>query len=158
MKQFITLVATAVIAAATFQVHADGDNKMVIVTDGSSTPVSVADITKITFDGMTMTVSTPDGDAQTDLTQVKHIVFDLSALSTDNITKDFEDGVTITANCGVVTASTLADTQLSAKVYTLSGALVASATGQSSVSIDLNNLPKGVYIVSAGGKTIKFTR
>ena len=70
MKQFITLVATAVIAAATFQVHADGDNKMVIVTDGSSTPVSVADITKITFDGMTMTVSTPDGDAQTDLTQV----------------------------------------------------------------------------------------
>ena len=158
MKQLTTLIVAAAVAATTFQVHADGENKMVIETPDGATSVAVKDIKKITFDGMTMTLNTADGDTQMDLHQVSRIHFDLEALSTDVITKDFDDGVTITANCGVVTVSSATDRPIAVSVYSLGGQAVASASGVNTVSIDLNTLPKGVYIVSAAGKNVKFTR
>lgn len=136
--------------------HAD-DKLVVTAAGGSQTGVSISDISRISFDGNRMIVTTSAGDTPYELADIDKISFDLSTSALDDIEVPMDD-ITVSVSGGVLTVKASADIPLDVAVYNLRGVLVSSQSGTEQISVDFNALASGVYIVKANDKTIKFTR
>lgn len=137
----------------------DGTDVMLIHQLGADAPVSV----KIT-PGMSVTFSESEqqmritGDeAQNpmsfDISQIEKITFDLVTTPSDVVEKTLGD-VRIVNDHGIVTIS--ATGLITYHAWSINGVQVCGGTATESVTIDFTSKPKGVYIVNANGKTIKF--
>ncbi|MCM1452015.1 MAG: T9SS type A sorting domain-containing protein [Clostridium sp.] len=156
MKHFYTIMASAVFAC-TFAAHADS-HKLVLGHPDGDKHINVSDIKQITFDGTQMTIATSQGNHQADVLSLSNIKFDMATSSAESISKDFEDGANIELSAGVLTVTVAGDGMAQVDVYAISGVKAASAAATGSVTVDLNSLSTGVYIIKANNKTIKFTR
>ncbi|WP_300300594.1 T9SS type A sorting domain-containing protein [uncultured Muribaculum sp.] len=136
--------------------HAD-DKLVVSGAAGSQTGVSISDISRISFDGGRMIVTTSTGDTAYDLGDIDKISFDLATSALDDIEVPMDD-ITVAVSGGVLTVKASSDVPLSVDVYNLRGVLVSSQRGSDQISVDFNAMASGIYIVKANDKTIKFTR
>lgn len=151
------MVATAMTLCAA-DVHAGGDGKLVLATPDGETEISVGTISQITFDGTQMTIATTDGTQQIDVMTLENIRFDLSSSAVETVAKDFEDGMSLQMDKGVLTATAGAESPVTVDVYNLNGVKLMTAAGQGAITVNLNTLAPGVYVVKANNKTIKFAR
>lgn len=157
MKKLFFLLVAAMLTATYMQAVAEDDNKMVLNTADGNTAIPLKSISKLTFDGSKMTVSTVDGDSEVDVFSLQNITFQLAVQSVDNISKDF-DGLNVSFQSGVVTATESDNGTININVYALSGTHMLNVASQGQASADLNTLAPGVYVIKINNKTFKFTR
>lgn len=160
MKHFNLVIAAAFAVAAGLQAHADGEGpKMVLnASNGTKTEVLVKSISNISFSGSNMRFTTDQGPMQFDVLKLDNITFDLEANAGETINRVFDDGVSITVcGCAIDVTSGNSDS-VKVSVYNISGVCVMQGEGVGNVSLDLNSLTQGIYIVRANNKTVKFIR
>lgn len=122
-----------------------------------TTQVDIKKISKIKFvDGM-MNIMHTEGTEQIALDDIDQLRFDLVATSIKDIAADI-DGLKVSVVAGLITVTATPETAIRLKVYNLNGYNVAAAAGVGVVSLDITDLPSGIYIVKANDKTIKFIR
>lgn len=155
MKKLSYYAVVALMAAVGGVARAD-DAKMVLNKADGNTSIPVSGITKLTFEGTTMTVATADGTTQVDVFDLDKITFDLSVSSIDDIASA-DDALVVKAEGGVITATVASGAPVAIDVYALNGAPVLRAAGKGTVSADLNALTTGVYVVKVNNKVFKLT-
>jgi len=158
MKLFNYLLSAAAIALIAPQAHADGDMTMKLNEGGKSTEYTVSSIKSISFEGNTMKIETADGVKTANVLSLDNITFSMKTSATDDIVKDFKDGVTVVSKNGVIEIMAGEDTPVCIDVFNSGGTHMMQAKGKGTASVDLNSLPAGIYIVKANDKTIKFIR
>ena len=159
MKLHYLQFAIAVTGALVVTAQAEADDKLIVTgTDNKQTAISIADVSRITFNGDKMKIATTQGDLDYQLGAIDNLAFDLEASATDRIEASLHDDITLGINGGILSVSAPAGLPLSVSVYNLKGIAVAHHTGFENLSIDFNPMAPGIYIVKANGKTIKFTR
>lgn len=156
MKKLHYFLTAALVAVSGWQANAEGENKMVLNGENAATAIPINTITRLTFDGANMVIATADGKSQVDVLSLKSITFDLVDLSVESLVTA-DNGVTVSCNGGVVTAQAQNDLPLTVDVYALSGMRVMTANATGQVSVDLNPLTSGVYVIRVNNKTFKFT-
>jgi len=154
----LSYLFVALAATTGLQAHADVNTKMVLYSPGGKSEVPVTSINRISFDGNIMSIDSSEGNTKVDVLTLDRVIFDIKASAVDNLVKDFDNGVTISARAGVINVSAEGDNPVTIAVYGINGAMLHNVVGQGSVTVDLNQLAPGVYIVKANDKTIKFTR
>lgn len=158
MKQFNYLLSIAGMALFALNANADGEAIMKLNESGKSTDYSISSISKITFEGNTMKIATADGVKTADVLSIENITFSMKTSATDNIVKDFEDGISISSRGGIIEASAKSDMEIRIDVFSSAGTHMMQVHGKGNASVDLNTLPSGIYIVKVNDKTIKFIR
>lgn len=162
MRPIYHILATSLIIAgnAVTATAADDTDKLVVSANGgNSASVSLADISQITFVGDNMTITTLNGeDSVFKLADIESITFDLVTSSTDKITADLDNDLTIAVDGGIMSVTSTSDSPVNVAVYSINGTLVTLSNGHGNVSVDFNPMPAGIYIVKANNKTIKFIR
>lgn len=149
------------VAAAMTASAQTGTDKMVIHRTGGGEPaqIVISNQTKITFDSENMIVS--QGDATDDFkiafADVDKIDFDLNTSSVDDIEAALGDNVVVSVKNGVVVI-TPADNSVPVTygVYSVNGLTVASGIADSETTVDFTTMPRGVYVIKANSKVVKF--
>ncbi len=135
-------------------------DKMVIHLNGGGEAKEfvISDKTKITFDGNSMSVSQDVGDSfMVSVADVDKISFDLQSSSVEEIETSLGDNVSVVVNGGCVTiGSTDGVSAVNYGAYSTSGQTVVSGVTDREVTIDFTAMQRGVYIIKANSKTIKF--
>ncbi len=147
-KQFLmALLATAAIGLSA------GAKDTIVLTDnsGKTNEMHVGAIEEITFSNGNIIITTSNGKKSFPLGDLDNIAFDYMASSNEDITISIS-GTTITAEANS------ADKTLNIIAVNTAGMIVAATKGRESVSIDFSNWPRGIYIIVANDKTIKFIR
>jgi len=157
MKLLYLSFAAAAIVCGGVTAHADNKVNMVIAGADGMSAIAVDNITNIAFDGNVMIVNAADGVRQVDVTQLTNITFDFSTSVSDRVAFE-KDDVSLLFDSGVLTVNCTDGTPVSVVVYAIGGNLVKTLYATGSVTADLTELPKGVYVVIANGKTVKFVR
>lgn len=124
---------------------------------GEPTSVPLTTATHITFDAEGEQMLVSQGDTEPlmfPVGDIDKILFDLKTSSVDEVRSDL-GGVTVTVSHGVLTLESPAPFSYGA--WNAAGVTVANGKAESTVTLDFTSLPAGVYIVRAGGKTVKFT-
>lgn len=159
MKLHYLQFAIAVTGALAVTAQVGADDKLVVTgTDSKQTAISIADVSRITFNGDKMKIATTKGDLDYQLGAIDNLAFDLEASAADRIETSLRNDITLGISGGILSVSAPAGVPLSVAVYNLKGVAVARHTGFENISIDFNPMAPGIYIVTANGKTIKFTR
>lgn len=160
MNFTLKIVSLCAASALALPAVADRDADVMLIHQlGADAPVSV-EITpgmSVTFSESEQQMRVTGGKAQNsmnfDISQIEKITFDLVTTPTDVVEKSLGD-VKIVNRRGIVTIS--ASGPISYHAWSINGVQVCGGTATESVTIDFTSKPKGVYIVSANGKTIKF--
>ena len=158
MKQHSFLLCIAGVAVSALNVNADSEMTMKLNEGEKSTEYSISSISKITFEGNTMNIATSDGVKTADVLALENITFSMKTSATDNIVKDFEDGISISSRKGVIEVSAKSDVDIKIDIFSMGGNHIMRVNGGGNASADLTQLPAGIYIVKANNKTIKFIR
>ena len=158
MKQHSFLLCIAGVAVSALNVNADSEMTMKLNEGEKSTEYSISSISKITFEGNTMNIATSDGVKTADVLALENITFSMKTSATDNIVKDFEDGISISSRNGVIEVSAKSDVDIKIDIFSIGGNHIMQVNGKGNASADLTQLPAGIYIVKANNKTIKFIR
>lgn len=139
MKKFLSLVI--LVATMAFAVTATAETALLInYADGTTTGISLSDISTVTVDNGTVIVTKTDANQTTaETSDITNITFGewsgITAVNTDN------DGYN-----GAV------------EVYDIDGRLVITATVNNGEAVDLDCLDSGVYIIRAGNKATKIRK
>lgn len=132
-----------------------------IVIKGSTgeSAYEINKVKNITFEGTTMKVDTGEATTSYDVLSLSGITFDFSGIPSgiDGISVG-GDEVTLSMNGGVLTATAPDGIAVNLAVYSINGVTVRKASAMAQVDIDLNELPKGVYIIKANNKTFSYMR
>lgn len=130
----------------------------VLYLDGSSHVVKMAEVDKIELTGGTVSLVTTSGDTQSHkMTDIDRIVFgDATGIAT--LKPDTKADITVRSTGYSFEVQGLADGDEVA-VYTQNGALMgrAKSTG-GSASIDASAYVNGVYVIKAGGRSLKMLK
>ncbi len=155
-KQFLmALLATAAIGLSA------GAKDTIVLTDnsGKTNEMHVGAIEEITFSNGNIIITTSNGKKSFPLGDLDNIAFDYMASSNEDITIPIESDVNISISGTTITAeANSADKTLNIIAVNTAGMIVAATKGRESVSIDFSNWPRGIYIIVANDKTIKFIR
>lgn len=151
MKKIFTLIITAALA-----LPALSQQMMIEKSGNKSDVVSLDDLRRITFSGSDVNVLKNDGttiNAQMgdinriyfgDFTRIEEIAADSRSLIT------YLTGDEIAVNCA---AGEIIN------VYNINGSQIISVTQQADGgSISISQLPKGIYLLQAAGRTAKFIK
>ena len=155
--KYISIVIAAVLATGVLAYADAPGHKMVLNgSDGSKTEIPVSSIKSITFGGTKMYMIT-DGPQEFDVLKLDNIKFDMASAG-ESINRVFDDGVEVSINGGVIEVKSAAGDAINVAVYNLSGVCVMHTAGTGNSSVDMNPLAKGIYVVKANNKTIKYIR
>lgn len=140
-----------VLLMASGNIMADTYKYLTIECTNKEESISLPTISKITFNGGNCIVTTSDGDYTYPLSEMQKLTFTVTPTAIEALPESekglkFEDGVLRVDGNGML------------RVYNAAGALVQMANVKGGAGISLNNLPKGLYIVSMEGKTIKLRK
>ena len=130
---------------------------LTVIHAKGTTQVDITRIDRIHFDSGNMNIEHSNGTHQIPLSDIENMRFDMESTSVDNVTSTLEE-LTVSFASGVVTVTADDQTAIRLNVYDLRGYNVAAADGAGFVTLDLNSLANGIYIVKANDKTIKFIR
>ena len=161
MKKMTPIIALGAICLIGLNAHGETKEANLHVNNGSSsTEFLLNKVQSITFDGTTMNVNVKDGSTeQFDITALDNLTFDFTLQSgVDKISTDSINGVSLSLVNGILTASTGEDSPMKVDVYSLNGVRVKSVYGMATVTLDLNDLQKGMYVIKANGTTSSYIR
>lgn len=134
----------------------------VYLNDGDDeTVVSLADIDKITFEGASMVITPKTGSQKTiALTAIKDFKFTPnSTTSLLTLQNEAEVGPKISVKSGIIKVEGW-DTSRTAtlSVYSVGGQQMLSISEWKGADIDINTLPKGVYVIKIENQTTKIRK
>lgn len=155
MKKRILLAGIAMGLCASMYAE---DKLVVTGNGGTATSVEISKISEITFDGNTMLVVTPDGRLSFHTDDISQISFDLSLSGTDKITSSLSENLNISTDNGIVTVSAADGMAVTLDIFDIKGACRMSLRANGTVTADTSTLPKGVYIIKANDKVVKYIR
>lgn len=134
------------------------DVKMVISGAGGnmgSLPLTTG--TTLSFSGENLVVTQNDTSKEFKLADIDNIAFSAQVSAAEDVTVDLQS-LKVNLSGGVLTASAAEATPIAYRVYSVNGAAVMAGEGSGAVTVDLNPLAKGVYIIKINDKVIKFNR
>lgn len=129
------------------------------LADGSVRSLNLATLTKLSFAGETMLVSTGDlpGDIF-DLSQIHQFSFSLLSSGVQT----FQSGtfsVYPSPARDKITLENIPEGAVNAVFYSMDGRMVRSVSIKNRVSeVNISSFQKGLYLVKAGNKTLKFCK
>lgn len=150
MKKAFIMVAAALLCAT--NIAADEYNYLTVTCTNAEQSISLPTVQKITFSDGNAVVTASDRNIYTyPLTELQKMSFTatataIKALPTQEKGLTCKDGTLKVTGTGIL------------HIYNEVGALVQMAHVQDGANINLNSLPKGIYVVNMGQKTIKVRR
>lgn len=147
------LLLTALIAASTTTMMADDNDYryLTVQTDSEEQSIELATIQKITFEESNVLITTTEGVVTIAQSDLQKLFFTATPTAIKTIPGKAK-GLVVSSNTLVANGNGLL------YIYNASGILQHMAMVEGKARISLNNLPKGLYIISLGGETIKVTR
>jgi len=139
------------------RLFAEPESQMITVkADGTETVYVLADVQKIVFENQAMTVNMKSGADSTGITCVRFLVTDNSGLENLKLASPvFVFPVPVKTNLTVAGV----DKNMKINLFDLKGTLLKSVFSKdNSTDIDVSSLSPGVYLIQAGGKTVKFIK
>lgn len=125
--------------------------------EGRALQYKLEDLHKITFDGDLMTIEHSGGSETIPVDDIASMRFDME-LSSETCAEAFlEEGLSVSASQGKVYVAASGDIPVTVTVYDIQGRLVQRTEHAGSCEIDFTARNKGVYIIKANDKTIKYT-
>lgn len=146
MKKVLILVAALLCAAP---IVADEYNYLTVTCTNAEQSISLPTVQKITFADGNAVVTASDGQTYIyPLTELQKMTFTanptaIKALPTQEKGLSYKGGTLKVTGTGVL------------RIYNSAGALLQIAHVKDAANINLSALPKGVYVVNMGQKTIK---
>ena len=150
MKKVFILATAALLSAA--PLAADNYNYLTVTCTSAEQSISLPTVQKITFSDGNAVVATTDGETYTyPLSELQKMSFTatataIKALPTQEKDITYKGGILNVGGTGML------------HIYNASGVLVQMAQVQDGARINLDTLPKGVYIVNMGEQTIKIKK
>ena len=96
---------------------AGADDKLVVTgTDSKQTAISIADVSRITFNGDKMKIATTKGDLDYQLGAIDNLAFDLEASAADHIETSLRDDITLGISGGILSVSAPAGVPLGSRL------------------------------------------
>ncbi len=155
------LFSTLICLFAWFQAQASDSNEMIVIsTDNSQTAYVISNIEKITFNSGVMTVHSTNADSNHDLLTTRKIVFSLVDTSDKNANKE-SSNIKVYPNPVVSTIYINGIPENEAlSIYSIKGEKFAVNKNpyEGTTSINVSNLPTGIYILQIGTQSVKFTK
>lgn len=146
------ILLSALVALSAQSIWADEYNYLTVAYNSVEQSIALGTVKKITFQGGNCVVSTTEGEFSYPLSQMEKMRFTADPTAIERLPLQAEG-----LKC-MGTALTVGQKGL-LHIYNTSGALVRVANvAQAGSVINLGILPKGVYIVRMGDKTIKVSR
>lgn len=141
-------ILAAMLLMACTNVMADGISYLTVAYDGSEISYSLPVVQKIYFRDGNVIVLTNDGEQSFPITILEKMTFTETATAIEALPEQeenmtFEDGKLHIKGDGLL------------RIYSTGGQLVNIANIKEGANINLGNLPKGIYVVRMGDKTIK---
>lgn len=142
---------TALLAVSTLATMADDDLRyLTLQTTTQEQSIELATIQKITFEDTNVVITTTKGQSTFAQSELQKLYFTATPTAIAELPQQSK-GLVVTN--GSLTAN---GTGL-LYVYNTNGILMQMAKVEGKTRISLGNLPKGLYIVSLNGETIKMT-
>ncbi len=146
------ILLSALVALSAQSIWADEYNYLTVAYNSVEQSIALGTVKKITFQGGNCVVSTTEGEFSYPLSQMEKMRFTADPTAIERLPLQAE-GLKCMGNSLTVGQKGLLH------IYNTSGALVRVANvAQAGSVINLGILPKGVYIVRMGDKTIKVSR
>ncbi len=150
MKRFLPLIAAALIATPSLS------QEMMIETNSANSIIEIDALRRITFNGSDVNVLQTDGTAFTapmsDITRIYFGNFtaieDVEITGNSLVTYISADEIAINCPAGEIIS-----------IYNINGSQIFQVRQQENCgSISIAQLPKGIYLLQAAGKTAKFIK
>lgn len=146
-----TILMALLLSAGSMAAMADDYKYLTVATNSAEESIELATIQKITFEGKNVVVTTSAGQATFPQSEMQKMFFSATATAIEAMPQQSESlkvaqGVLSVKGNGMV------------HIYSSNGALQRLAKVEGDAKISLNNLPKGVYIISMGNQTIKVSK
>ena len=157
-KLLLTLFATL---ALTGMAQAQSSLYVYLNDGADETVVSLADIEKITFEGANMVITPKTGSQlQVPLTTIQDFRFTpQSTTGFLQMKADAVAGPAINVRQGIVSVDGWDSSRTATlSVYAVGGQQLMSIPGWNGQNVDINNLPKGVYVIKIENKTTKIRK
>lgn len=149
-------------AAAMLALGAHADDKVHVVTKTADNAFATDEVQRIDFAGDALNVVSTDGTSTTyAFDEVVKITFEDESTAIQAVTAPQKARLTFTiANDGSTLTVNGWDTaaQTSLQLYSVSGANVATQPGWNGQTVDISQLPHGVYVLKVGNRTAKFRK
>ena len=146
------ILLSALVALSAYSVWADEYNYLTVAYNNVEQSITLSTIQKITFQGGNCVVTTTEGDFSYPLSQMEKMRFTADPTAIERLPLQAEGLKCMDGNLTVGQKGLL-------RIYNASGSLIRVANVSKAGSVvNLNTLPKGVYIVRMGEKTIKVSK
>lgn len=153
-SQSIVVVLAALFSGAAYA--AAQDALTVLPADGSErVQYNLDDISSITFAGDMMTVTHAGGESSHAIDDIASIRFDIE-LGQDAIEQVLDGGLAIRAEHGVIYVTAADGRHIAVEVYDTAGRRVLATGAPATVTVAMNQMAPGVYIIKANDKVIKY--
>jgi len=157
MRKQVLLLTSLLLAGGVLTAKA-GVNKLVISSQTGVEEIELESINRITFNEEQMMVETQQGVSSYYVGDIDKMSFDLESGIDDVVSKEWDDGIAVAFNNGILTVTAADNSDIKLVVYAVNGMLVHSDSGNGTLVYDFTQLPEGIYIVRANNKTIKFVK
>lgn len=154
------ILTAMMLCGASLMALADGVTTLrVLYLDGTSHEVKMENVDKIALSAGTVGVVTLDGNTQTHRMQdIDKIEFTDIPTAIGSVGDGRGTDIVVRSDGYAFTVSGLTDGQR-VSVYTSGGALVSSAVSlDGAARVDASSYPDGVYVIKAGGKSLKMVK
>lgn len=145
------LLVTALILGSSTNVMADDYKYLTAKYNNEEKSIELASIRKITFEAGDVVVYTSEGQVKFPLSEMEKMFFSeaptvIESMPMETASMKVSGGVLSVSGNGLL------------RIYSGNGQLQQMAKVDGSSRISLQNLPKGVYIISIGNQSIKFNK
>ncbi len=153
MKRFLILFAIAFcqLPMVNGQTQTNDLQYLTASYNNKEKSIELASIHKITFENSNVVITTSAGQVLLPVSEMNKLYFSSTATAVENL-KDKSTNIQFTSGVLHAKGNGLL------RIFSAGGQLQRMANVQGSITISLNNLPHGIYIVQLGEETIKIQK
>ena len=151
----------SVVVAFMFAISVSAQDKVVVnKNSGDMQSYEMSDIRKITFGDNSIVVVAQDGSATATISydEIKKITFEL-ADGIEQVVSTEQGKLTLLKEGNTIRIKGFNSKEGRLAIYSANGTMVESSTfSGDNLSVGIDNLPDGLYILNVNGQSIKFTK
>ncbi|MBQ9178309.1 MAG: T9SS type A sorting domain-containing protein [Prevotella sp.] len=151
----------SVVVAFMFAISVSAQDKVVVnKNSGDMQSYEMSDIRKITFGDNSIVVVAQDGSATATISydEIKKITFEL-ADGIEQVVSTEQGKLTLLKEGNTIRIKGFNGKEGRLAIYSANGTMVESSTfSGDNLSVGIDNLPDGLYILNVNGQSIKFTK
>ncbi|MBO6296134.1 MAG: T9SS type A sorting domain-containing protein [Prevotella sp.] len=151
----------SVVVAFMFAISVSAQDKVVVnKNSGDMQSYEMSDIRKITFGDNSIVVVAQDGSATATISydEIKKITFEL-ADGIEQVVSTEQGKLTLLKEGNTIKIKGFNGKEGRLAIYSANGTMVESSTfSGDNLSVGIDNLPDGLYILNVNGQSIKFTK